>query len=1573
MPNQSDVQGVFKGLNLDMLPEQLQEGEFTYALNVVIEPGNLLSIVTEGGTIECLNDIGYIVGYQYIPNKDLVIAFVVDENDTNSRIVKINLLDCTKTTLFQDECLNFSIHNQIRTTYKQLDICGEIVVVFVQRGNPVRYYNIDKEVTTCEDLNLFGCSSSLNLKVANVLDSGGAIPSGKYWFLAGYSDEAGNVEAVTDLSQEISIIDDPLSASWHIIDGAPANTPTSKVVELEFSNLNENKEFIALFVVSTIDYEYFVKKIILRYNGVSEYTYVYNGLDGFVSSLEELSITSLKFLAAELVTQHEDRLILGRLRNPRALDYQKQANNIEVKWFTSKISSFGQKKCELLLTNGTIYPSASGYTIRRNLTGFEVVYGTNYSLAGDIYNMINFAVTQALFAIRFLDVTGFEHFAVERISNVQITASPGAGGNNMVTFDYDFATPTNEYSECNLPWVTNTSFPPFITRTLTTNGVMFYTIERELTEQLGFKAYKNPLTSLYKTFMGNENYALCLWWEFCDGTFSNGFHIPGTTLKQVNECFQGVKSYTVNGDDLTEVFYPNADSVVPENDINNPFNCEKFVWQIFDTSCIEESPFETSEVEIDDCGNLLSNKIGVWQRGTLGYYEETCLVYPTTTDCEDELIYPHTETEEGITMDNVRHHRMPSRRTVPHYKSNNGISPGIFEEDAKPYEDIDLFPIGIEVLNITPPLNSPQPVVGYHIGFVKRTQSNSSVIAKGLVISSLYYDEEDAGNGYFFRHSVNSDFNKTPIKIGDGGVFAQGTTDYPNNNIPYKFFSPDTHFDIPLILNSQFLQVEQEWYGKGWHYDLGDVPTIGNKAFNINMEGQTVLEPLSSEASASVNRKITSQTYIRANENLASVPGITGLVFNFFGVSGVVFGLESKTETPSEGLLKYENECISDIADESVVGAIVPEGQEIDCAKAHYVSINKSSCNQYGDIYSLVYIPTGYSSSDVLQSSIKVFGDSFINYFSFFRTSLLTYGLAPALNLPIPSMTLIHGVFESNINVDLRHEGAQELGEVYYPKLANGFWGLHSSTDSNPPERCLLEQFYMDEETDDLSVYGYDNIKNYNLDYSRQPDFFSIFAPSSSFKPCNCSNELLNDFAVSLPHNEVSDGWKIFRPANIFSIPRSTGEVMNLFSHANAVYAHTTDNMWKVFTSQDRLLSDTSSVYIGSGSIFTQTPQYLYSTKEGYAGLQQMDGWCLSANMYFWVDGKSGEVFVLSSGVDKLSTKGMYKWFRQNAKPKLNFEGYAGKGNYANPFSGTGWHIAFDFANNRLLVTNRDYTFVDSSRFGGLYSEVSCELDKVYYDAVTKKFVLIIDATDCAYTIVDFSNTEIFCSKSWTISYNFSTEHWISWHNYYPLTYITTRDELYSAFDKKLVVHNSEEIFSTYYGVYYPSSVELVAKKYPIADFIWENIAFTTEGKTKVGERFKDTKDTFTHLIAWHENDLQQNSGKLQIMPRVDDSEFSIVESITDYAGVVKATRRNGTWFINELYNYIKDQELPVWEGSCNGNDKEIINNNIDFFKDHIYLDRFRANHLHLRFIFDNFAKNNVKIIFKYLISILER
>jgi hypothetical protein len=47
-------------------------------------------------------------------------------------------------------------------------------------------------------------------------------------------------------------------------------------------------------------------------------------------------------------------------------------------------------------------------------------------------------------------------------------------------------------------------------------------------------------------------------------------------------------------------------------------------------------------------------------------------------------------------------------------------------------------------------------------------------------------------------------------------------------------------------------------------------------------------------------------------------------------------------------------------------------------------------------------------------------------------------------------------------------------------------------------------------------------------------------------------------------------------------------------------------------------------------------------------------------------------------------------------------------------------------------------------------------------------------------TVVKLTDPEYFCNKSWTLSFNFNTKSWISFHSYIPNWYIAENNFFYS-------------------------------------------------------------------------------------------------------------------------------------------------------------------------------------------------
>ncbi len=51
-------------------------------------------------------------------------------------------------------------------------------------------------------------------------------------------------------------------------------------------------------------------------------------------------------------------------------------------------------------------------------------------------------------------------------------------------------------------------------------------------------------------------------------------------------------------------------------------------------------------------------------------------------------------------------------------------------------------------------------------------------------------------------------------------------------------------------------------------------------------------------------------------------------------------------------------------------------------------------------------------------------------------------------------------------------------------------------------------------------------------------------------------------------------------------------------------------------------------------------------------------------------------------------------------------------------------------------------------------------------------------------TFVELTDTDYFCNKSWTISYNVNTQAWVSFHTYIPNFYIGENNFFYSGLNE---------------------------------------------------------------------------------------------------------------------------------------------------------------------------------------------
>jgi hypothetical protein len=183
------------------------------------------------------------------------------------------------------------------------------------------------------------------------------------------------------------------------------------------------------------------------------------------------------------------------------------------------------------------------------------------------------------------------------------------------------------------------------------------------------------------------------------------------------------------------------------------------------------------------------------------------------------------------------------------------------------------------------------------------------------------------------------------------------------------------------------------------------------------------------------------------------------------------------------------------------------------------------------------------------------------------------------------------------------------------------------------------------------------------------------------------------------------------------------------------------------------------------------------------------------------VDAKRGQVFLIT-GTQAVDLSGFGSGLNRFFTDHLAFEilRYFPDVPTDNHFTGIGLHGVFDSKYDRVLITKLDY--VPKSK-------------DVKYDAVNREFYVEKTYKQIAYstttstttsagtttsTTTSFGSTTTtttlkpitirervyltdetyFCNKSWTVSFNFNTKSWISFHSYIPNWYIGENNFFYS-------------------------------------------------------------------------------------------------------------------------------------------------------------------------------------------------
>ena len=340
---------------------------------------------------------------------------------------------------------------------------------------------------------------------------------------------------------------------------------------------------------------------------------------------------------------------------------------------------------------------------------------------------------------------------------------------------------------------------------------------------------------------------------------------------------------------------------------------------------------------------------------------------------------------------------------------------------------------------------------------------------------------------------------------------------------------------------------------------------------------------------------------------------------------------------------------------------------------------------------------------------------------------------------------------ESSINVDLRQAFNNREGD-FYPHVSTGI-----------PDEWLQESF--------VPIIQ-DNTYYYNATFSKQnkENYFSHLPINWTEDVCLTNypfRAIYSDRQESYV-NSNTNNWLIYRPVSSFDFPQNYGKLTSLDGIQNRAVLARFENKSLLYNTMLTInTSNPQAAYLGNDTLFKSAPPIDFAeTDLGYVGSQNKMLLKIPQGQ-ITIDAKRGQVFLIA-GNQATDLSGFGSGLNRFFTDHLAFEilRYYPNVPTDNHFNGVGLHGVYDSKYDRVIISKLDYIPNNDSI---KYDEVANEfyVNKVYGDLVIRQVVYLTDL-------------EYFCNKSWTLSFNFNTQTWVSFHSYIPNWYIGENNFFYS-------------------------------------------------------------------------------------------------------------------------------------------------------------------------------------------------
>jgi len=1571
MPEESNIKGNINfaalGMNLETSLAQQKQGVVTYSLNATIEgfDGQTISYQNESGNDKCVVfPEGFkVIGRYPIYESNLIVYWLKNSSTGDSEIGYSFIDGCEYFRKAKANCFNFSLEHPILQAAHRSSTCG-LEIFWVDGYNSDRhlewdnlpYIEIDNgsvcgnTITDQIDCNKLKLNPNFTIPQIEIIDvdTDGEIKSGVIQFAVQYANANG----------------EGYTSYYSVTNPVPLHDPS--FITLDFNTvINKSITLLVKDIDVTGFYDYFNLAAIHTVNGVTTpylvNTYqinetqeriIYTGQNKTQIALNLTEIIQ-KFPICDksnIITTANDILIRADLKTTKRISYQSIVNQIKLQWQTRRLPRTETYANPLNVNKYRSY-------LRDEVYAFEIVFLLKNGLQTDGFHIPGRQATLQDVEIISNNDTNNEPLPKWKVYNTASVAGfypewQNSTQTNTFNGQYEFGEfsywESQESYSCDEYWgelknqkIRHHKFPDSLITHIHDNSGNIYPIGIKIDiQQLKTLINNSDLTQEEKNNIQG--------FKIVRGNRANNKSISGKGI------LTNVLKYSKDGNPIDPSTGNQAPKTPKERAVALIEKAKSYLSRGLSNVPQFPTPVFIEAISLTDtCGNYLNNAA----QGELGmpsyidnvnfalnivntlvakYYNDTANAYYSSAQqiIENLLdIQPNSSEENTEVTDRNNFYYFPNYL----YNDVTGTDPLldniIVDEDSKSRFTFH-----------SPDTSFNQPFLGTHLKL--------ETIEYGTANLNLVQVEKHA-KYQFITVEAYTTAALTGLAVG----FASGAY-----GLVVQVFDGTAAFTTYGLIKDIIEKVTPR---KNPCHQLNStceftkfktIPNTGNKIRNNDLK----------------------------NYIISGFPDLGDKYkINNWNREGSVY-LKTNIDLP------YTHEVYPELKDSSKF--LVPTYSEYSQqACVYYASLKKPFVSQYGPMYSYETIDTGFQYKlNTEETIVNIFGgDIFINKFSYksklplfiddrvndsdesdvFYNELQNVGnpkywFSTDANQKNTIFGSIFGVrptsfywrnkkffndygliflyvygipyfyCESEVNVDQRQAFNLNEGD-YYPRMGKGI------------PNSWLQEF--------STPIVFDNTYYYNKTYSKQnkENNFTHLPLGFTEKDCETIFPYRCVFSQSQFDNPLSNRanpWLIYKPSAYFDFPQNFGKLTSLDGIENRQVLARFENKTLLYNALLTAPTSQAQVYLGQSLFNSSVPPIDYSnTDMGYVGSRHK---FLLKTEYgiITVDDKRGHVFLLqgqqtknltdlNSGVEQFFNKNLeiklIKWF-----PQLSVD---------NHYNFIGIHGVYDAKYNRLILTKLDY-------------------EPLLKDITYKNGGFEINNRQ-----IELNDDKYFLNKSFTISYDFELQTWISFHSYLPNYYVGSSNFFISGIPGSSWKHlNNAQKYNNFYDKIEPFIVESPTA-YKYQDEILQNVKdYSKVYEYTENEEFVETNEQYFNKVILYNN--QQCSGILNLEPKP----IRNMQAYMKYpyynvdSKTITFTKADNFYQINTFWSLIKDRKKPLFLKTTPNLsiDKVLNQDNMDYSKRSFKKEPLRAKDLRCRFILDD--KDSVRIVSQFTVNITQ-